>query len=62
MGFRLVEDWTKAVEAVLDVGSGQARVLGKLDETAVLAKERYMRSQTQKFKLLGLERYPFSAE
>lgn len=30
----------RAVEAVLDVGSGQARVMGKLDETAVFAKER----------------------
>lgn len=32
----------RALEAVLDVGSKQARVMGKLDETAVLAKERDM--------------------
>lgn len=55
-------DQGRAVEAVMDVGSGQARGLGKLDEAAVLAKERYMGSQAPKLKLLGLERYPFSAE
>lgn len=40
----------RALEAVLDVGSKQARVMGKLDETAVLAKERGMGLKNSQFR------------